>query len=238
MCKIIFLLFRHTFPSETANLHDYSLGFRTAEFLLDVSNTDDEYYFFAASLITMDGTPLKFVSTGNVTSADRLTFCWPIRNPFCYMPKADAVSKISRGWLQAVFLTAFTPLPIPHRFLFGPWISCCAAESLTPRPRQWKTHPKKWTAMQAKQSQSLFKFFIRNCQAQLFKRWIVLPTEQITIHWITHTNIIIICFPILIHWIVISLADSAIHLLNDEALGLYLWDLKRKHQSERLLHLV
>ena len=171
--------------------------------------------------------------------------CWQVdillanKESFLLHAKSRCSFKNLKGWLQAVFLTAFTPHPIPHHFLFGPWISCCEAESLTPRPRKWKTHPKKWTAMQAKQSQSLFKFFIRNCQAQLFKRWIVPPTEQITIHWITHTNIIIIiCFPILIHWILISLADSAIHLLNNKALGLYLWDLKRKHQSESLLHLV
>ena len=44
-----------------------------------------QWNFFGAnknqvSCIINDGTPLKFVSSGNLTSADRLTFCRPIRN--------------------------------------------------------------------------------------------------------------------------------------------------------------
>ena len=52
---------------------------------------------FDRSHITTGGTPLKFVYTGNMTSADRLTFCQPIRNAVCLVHFLDAVSKISRG---------------------------------------------------------------------------------------------------------------------------------------------
>lgn len=77
----------------------------------------------AASCITTDGTPLKFVSTGNLTTADKLTFCWPIRNAVCYVYFLDMVSKLSRGWMQVILLTALSPHPLPHRFLFWPWFS-------------------------------------------------------------------------------------------------------------------
>ena len=52
---------------------------------------------FYCSHITTSGTPLKFVYTGNMTSADRLTFCQPIRNAVCLVHFLNAVSKISKG---------------------------------------------------------------------------------------------------------------------------------------------
>ena len=53
------------------------------------------------------------------------------------------VSKISTN-LMAVFLTAFSPRPLPHRFLFRPRFSFRAAESLTLnlRASKEKTHQK------------------------------------------------------------------------------------------------
>ena len=88
---------------------------------------------FDQSHITTGGTPLKFVYTGNMTSADRLTFCQPIRNAVCLVHFLDAVSRISRGWLQAVFLTAFSPCPssCPIIFFFDPVVRFCAAVTLT-----------------------------------------------------------------------------------------------------------
>ena len=75
---------------------------------------------FDRSHITTGGTPLTFVYTGNMISADRLTFFQLIRNAFCLVHVLDAVSKISRGWLQAVFLTAFSHCrgPCPIIFCF------------------------------------------------------------------------------------------------------------------------
>ena len=45
---------------------------------------------------------------------------------------------------------------------------------------------------------------------ELFKRWIALSTGWITIQWITH-----LVFILLIRWILIYLADGAIHFLNN-----------------------
>ena len=85
-------------------------SFRTAELLLDVSNTDDEYFFCA-----------------NINQVSCITFCRRIRNAAPCVQRADAVSKISRGSLQAIFLTAFSPRLLHHRFLFRPRFSFRAA---------------------------------------------------------------------------------------------------------------
>ena len=118
---------------------------RTSRFWVNTNQAD------AASHITTDGTPLKFVSTGgNLTSAGRLTFCRLARNVICYIQKADAVSKILAGWLQALFLTAFSP-----HFLFRSWFSFGVAESLTPWTRKEKTHQKIQLQMLNNHNQSL-----------------------------------------------------------------------------------
>ena len=160
---------------------------------------------------------------GNLTSVDRLTFCRPIRNVVCYIQKADAVSKISAGWLQAVFLTAFSP-----HFLFHPWFSFGVAGSLTPWNRKEKYTPKRSPATHATKSQSI-TYFNRNCCVQLFKCWMVLSTGWITIKWITQ----LVSPYLYIHWIMISVVDSTIHLLNNK--GLYLCDLKTKRSKWKVI---
>ena len=52
------------------------------------------------------------------------------------------VLKISWGWLQAVFLTAFSPRPLPHCFPFRSQFSFRAAESLTLWATNVTTHQK------------------------------------------------------------------------------------------------
>ena len=136
----------------------------------------------------------------------------------------DAVSKISAGWLHAVFF-AFSP-----RFLFHPWFSFGVAESLTPWNRKEKKHTKKIAGTHAKKSQSI-TYFNRNCCVQLFKCWMVLSTGWITIKWITQK--LLVSPYLYIHWIMISLVDSTIHLLNNK--GLYLCDLKTKTSKWKVI---
>ena len=122
MYEIIFLLFRNIFRSETARLllRITFWSFGTTK-LLNVSNPDNEFFFErtqirsdAASPITTDGIPLKFVSTGNLTSADRLTFCWSIRNAVqkALRPKSGHGFRNLKGLIAGGFSHCL--LPSPH----------------------------------------------------------------------------------------------------------------------------
>ena len=89
---------------------------------------------FDRSHITTGGTPLKFVYTGNMTSADRLTFCQPIRNAVCLVKGliAGSFNCFSHCLLPL-------PRPLPHHFLFRPLFRFCAAVTLTLRTIKEKT---------------------------------------------------------------------------------------------------
>ena len=154
MYEIIFLLFRNIFRSETARLllRITFWRFGTTK-LLNVSNPDNEFFFErtqirseAASPITTDGIPLKFVSTGNLTSADRLTFCWSIRNAVqkALRPKSGHRFRNLKGLIAGGF--SHYLLPSPHSaivFFFRPRISFRAVVSLTLQSTKEKTHQKK-----------------------------------------------------------------------------------------------
>ena len=113
-CKLVFSPFPETFLVQNSMLAIKNGVLELQNFNLTCQILAMNIFY--CSHITTSGTPLKFVYTGNMTSADRLTFCQPIRNAVCLVHFLDAVSKISRGWLQAVFLTAFShcrgPCPI------------------------------------------------------------------------------------------------------------------------------
>ena len=70
--------------------------------------------------------------------------CHITRKPNSSFHKSGrSISKISRGWLQAVFLTAFSPCLLPHRFLFRPRLRIRAPyfanHKRTPKNRQlWR----------------------------------------------------------------------------------------------------
>jgi len=94
--------------------------FRTAELLLDMSNTEEEYSFIERhkSGKPHHNRPLKFVCTRNLTSADRLTFSRPIRNAVSYICFLGAVSKISRIYkIVGAFVHCLLPSPSPPLFL-------------------------------------------------------------------------------------------------------------------------
>ena len=93
-----------------------------------------------------------------------------------------------------------------------------------------KNTPKRSPATHAKKSQSI-TYFNRNCCVQLFKCWMVLSTGWITIKWITQK--LLVSPYLYIHWIMISLVDSTIHLLNNK--GLYLCDLKTKTSKWKVI---
>ena len=113
-CKLVFSPFPETFLVQNSMLaiKNGALELQNCNLTCQILAVN----IFYRSHITTGGTPLKFVYPGNMTSAKRLTFCQPIRNAICLVHFLDAVSKISRGWLQAVFLTAFShcrgPCPI------------------------------------------------------------------------------------------------------------------------------
>lgn len=71
---------------------------------------------------------------GNLTFADWLTFCWPMR---WRMPFA-----VSTFWM--VFLTAFSPCPLPNHFLVWPWFSFHLALTVTLQTTKEKMHQKNW----------------------------------------------------------------------------------------------
>ena len=60
---------------------------------------------------------------------------------------------------------------------------------------------------------NLTNSFLPKARPQLFRRWIVLYTGEITIQWIT-----LLGFVLLIHWIVIYPVDSTIQLLINRIL--------------------
>ena len=125
----------------------------------------------------------------------------PIGNVVCYIQKVDAVSKNSAGWLPAVFLTAFSPY-----FHFCPWFSFGVAESLTPWTRKEKTQQKDHQLhVLNKHNWSLIS--LETAEPSCSNVGWCYP-----IHWINHYPVdnSTIGFPILIHWIMISLVDSAI----------------------------
>ena len=71
---------------------------------------------------------------GNLTFADRLTFCQPIRSG---MPFAAST-------FHMVFVTAFSPRLLPNHFLFRPLSSFRTALTLTLQTTKEKTHQKNW----------------------------------------------------------------------------------------------
>ena len=159
MYEIIFLLFRNTFRSETARLllRITFWSFGTTK-LLNVSNPDNEFFFErtqirseAASPITTDGIPLKFVSTGNLTSADRLTFCWSIRNAVqkALRPKSGHWFRNLEGLIAGGFSHRLLPSPHSAIVFFFVLGSAFARLYLLLYKAQKKKHTKKMLATYA-----------------------------------------------------------------------------------------
>ena len=140
---------------------------------------------------------------GNLTSADRLTFCWPA-NKECHLlhPKSGCSFKKLSRLIASGFSHCLLPL-----FSFLPLIQLWCGWISYPMDQKRKNTPKRSPATRAKQTQ-LITYFIRNCCMPSCSNvgWCY------PIHWINHYPVdnSTIGFPILIHWIMISLVDSAI----------------------------
>ena len=129
MYEIIFLLFRNIFRSETARLllRITFWRFGTTK-LLNVSNPDNEFFFERTQIRSEEASPLQptvFLWSLYPLGIWHLLTGWHSVGqsgmPFkkrCAQ-KADTGSETSRGWLQVVFLTAFSPHPTPPSFSFS-----------------------------------------------------------------------------------------------------------------------
>lgn len=160
---------------------------------------------------------------GNLTSVDRLTFLSANKECRLLHPKSGCSFKnlsrlIARGFFRLLPSFSFPSLIQ----LWSGWISYPMEQ------KRKKNTPKRSPATHAKKSQSI-TYFNRNCCVQLFKCWMVLSTGWITIKWITQ----LVSPYLYIHWIMISLVDSTIHLLNNK--GLYLCDLKTKTSKWKVI---
>ena len=99
----------------------------------------------AASPITTDGIPLKFVSTGNLTSADRLTFCWSIRIAVqkALRPKSGHWFRNLKGLIAGGFSHCLLPSPHSAIVFFFVLGSAFARLYLLLYKAQKKKHTKK-----------------------------------------------------------------------------------------------
>lgn len=87
---------------------------------------------------------IKFVSPGNLTSADRLMLCWPMRNAVHCVQKADSF-KDFKGLIVDSLSHCTSPLaPSPsYSVLTSVQLShVCARKCLLCEPQEKKTHPK------------------------------------------------------------------------------------------------